>query len=86
MRAPWGITPAYIDRQISDQDMANLVAHFDALPGVATPGAWRVPVPAGAPPDTPRQALEESSQRRFDQGARGGDDVGYRRGEAASLR
>ena len=50
VRRPWGIMPAYIDTQISDQDMADLVAYFDSLPGVATPAEWRVQLPAGAPP------------------------------------
>ena len=50
VRRPWGIMPAYIDTQISDQDMADLVAYFDSLPVVATPADWRVQVPAGAPP------------------------------------
>jgi mono/diheme cytochrome c family protein len=50
VRTPWGIMPAYIEKQISDQDMMNLVAHFDSLPRVAQPGPWRTPVPAGAPP------------------------------------
>ena len=49
VRAPWGIMPAYIDKQISDRDMADLVAYFDSLPRVATPAAWRVVVPASAP-------------------------------------
>ena len=50
VRVPWGIMPAYIEKQISDADMANLVAYFDSLPRVAKPGAWRTPVPSGAPP------------------------------------
>lgn len=49
VRTPWGIMPAYIEKQISDPDMANLVAYFTSLPRVATPGAWNVQVPAGAP-------------------------------------
>jgi mono/diheme cytochrome c family protein len=48
-RTPWGIMPAYVDKQVTDQDIANLVAYFDSLPAVATPGPWRVHVPAGAP-------------------------------------
>jgi mono/diheme cytochrome c family protein len=50
VRTPWGIMPAYIEKQISDADMADLVAYFSSLPRVATPGPWRVTVPAGAPP------------------------------------
>ena len=49
VRQPWGIMPAYIDKQISDQDMTDLAAYFDSLARVAEPGAWRVTVPAGAP-------------------------------------
>jgi mono/diheme cytochrome c family protein len=49
VRTPWGIMPAYIEKQISDPDMANLAAYFNSLPRVATPGAWTVQVPAGAP-------------------------------------
>lgn len=48
-RRPWGIMPAYTEQQVSDQDIANLVAYFDMLPSVAEPGPWRVQVPAGAP-------------------------------------
>jgi mono/diheme cytochrome c family protein len=50
VRVPWGIMPAYTDKQISDQDMADLAAYFDGLPRAAQPGPWRTPVPAGAPP------------------------------------
>ena len=50
VRNPWGIMPAYIDSQISDREMADLVAYFDTLQPVAQPGPWRFQVPAGAPP------------------------------------
>ena len=50
VREPWGIMPAYTARQLSDQDLANLVAYFDSLPRVATPAPWHTPVPEGAPP------------------------------------
>ncbi len=49
VREPWRIMPAYTEKQISDQDMTNLIAYFDLLPRVAQTGAWRVPLPAGAP-------------------------------------
>jgi mono/diheme cytochrome c family protein len=49
VRTPWGIMPAYIEKQIGDENMADLVAYFDSLPRVAAPAAWRVVVPAGAP-------------------------------------
>lgn len=49
LRKPWGIMPAYIESQINDREIADLVAYFDSLPSVARPGAWRFEVPAGAP-------------------------------------
>jgi Domain of unknown function DUF11 len=41
--------PAYLDTQISDTDIADLVTYLSSLPRVATPGAWLVTVPNGAP-------------------------------------
>ena len=49
VRKPWGIMPAYAESQISDRELIDLMAYFDGLPGVAEPGPWRRPVPAGAP-------------------------------------
>lgn len=49
IRNPWGIMPAYIDSQISDREIADLVAYFDSLQPVSQPGAWRFQVPSGAP-------------------------------------
>jgi mono/diheme cytochrome c family protein len=49
VRKPWGIMPAFIESQVSDREIADLVAYFDSLPPVAQPGPWRFPVPAGAP-------------------------------------
>ena len=49
VRKPWGIMPAYVDSQLSDREMADLVAYFDSLPAVPQPGSWRFDVPAGAP-------------------------------------
>jgi mono/diheme cytochrome c family protein len=49
VREPWRIMPAYTEKQISDEDMTNLIAYFDSLPRVAQTGAWRVALPAGAP-------------------------------------
>ena len=49
VRQPWGIMPAYIDSQISDRELADLVAYFDSLPAVAQPGPWRFQVPQNAP-------------------------------------
>ena len=50
VREPWGIMPAYTEEWLSDQDIANLVAYLDSLPGVREPGSWRISVPPGAPP------------------------------------
>jgi mono/diheme cytochrome c family protein len=49
VRQPWGIMPAFVESQISDQELADLVAYFNSLPAPAEPGAWRFSVPAGAP-------------------------------------
>jgi len=49
VRKPWGIMPGYVESQISDKEFADLVAYFDGLPAVKTPGKWRFEVPAGAP-------------------------------------
>ena len=49
VRKPWGIMPAYVDSQLSDPEIADLVAYFDGIPAVAQPGSWRFDVPAGAP-------------------------------------
>ncbi len=50
VREPLRIMPAYIEKQIGDSAMLNLVAYFDGLPPVAQPGAWRVALPPNAPP------------------------------------
>jgi cytochrome c550 len=49
VRQPWGIMPAFVESQVSDQEIADLVTYFDSLPAVAQPGPWRFTVPAGAP-------------------------------------
>jgi len=54
VRKPWGIMPAFTEQQISDRDIAHLVAYFESLPAGAEPGPWRTPLPPGAPA---RQAL-----------------------------
>src|SRR5262244_4649889 len=46
---PWGIMPAFVESQLSDQDAADLAAYFASLPKVAEPAKWRFEVPAGAP-------------------------------------
>lgn len=48
VRQPWGIMPAFIESQISDSEIADLVAYFTSLPPVAKPGPWRFEVPQGA--------------------------------------
>jgi cytochrome c553 len=50
VRQPWGIMPAFVESQLSDQDAADLAAYFAAMPKVAEPAKWRVDIPAGAPP------------------------------------
>jgi mono/diheme cytochrome c family protein len=47
---PWGVMPAFDLSQVSGKDAADLAAYFASLPKPATPGKWRVEVPAGAPP------------------------------------
>jgi mono/diheme cytochrome c family protein len=49
LRKPWGIMPAYVESQIGEKDIADLMAYFNGLPAVANPGPWRFDVPANAP-------------------------------------
>ena len=49
VRSPWGIMPAYIGSQISDNELALLARYFEEMPAVAQPAKWRFEVPAGAP-------------------------------------
>jgi mono/diheme cytochrome c family protein len=49
VRKPWGIMPAYIGSQISDNELALLARYFEQIPAVAQPAKWRFEVPAGAP-------------------------------------
>ena len=49
VRQPWGIMPAFVESQISDREIADLVSYFDGLPSVPQPGPWRFEVPADAP-------------------------------------
>src|SRR5258708_37779921 len=41
VRKPWGIMPAFVDSQMSDQDAADLTAYFASMPKPAEPGKWR---------------------------------------------
>ena len=50
VRKPWGIMPAFVESQMSDQDAADLAAYFATLPKVAEPGKWRFEPAASAPP------------------------------------
>ena len=50
VRKPWGIMPAFVESQVSDQDAADLAAYFASMPKPAAPDKWRFEVPAGAPP------------------------------------
>jgi mono/diheme cytochrome c family protein len=49
VRTPKGRMPAYIESELTDQEIADLVAYFDSLPVAAKPSAWRTELPAGAP-------------------------------------
>lgn len=50
VRDPWGMgMPAWVESQLSDQEIRELVAYLDSLPSVERPGPWRTAVPAGAP-------------------------------------
>jgi mono/diheme cytochrome c family protein len=49
VRKPWGIMPAFVETQHTDQDLANLYAYLGGLPKVVQPGPWKVPVPVNAP-------------------------------------
>lgn len=50
VRQPFGIMPSFVESQISDQQLADILAYFASLPRVAAPGPWRQQVPAGASP------------------------------------
>ena len=49
VRTPKGRMPAYIESELTDQEIADLVAYFDSLPVAAKPSPWRTELPAGAP-------------------------------------
>ena len=49
VRQPWGVMPAFIDKQVSDQTIADLSAYFAGLPRVAEVGAPRFATSATAP-------------------------------------
>ena len=49
VRTPWGVMHAFTEKQISEQNILDLLAYFGSLPRMAEPGPWRTPVPPGAP-------------------------------------
>lgn len=49
VRAPTGKMPAFVESQLTDQEIADLAAYFASLPP-AKPGPWRTVLPAGEPP------------------------------------
>ena len=49
VRSPLGRMPAYIESELTDQEIADMVAYFETLPPPAKPSALRTPLPAGAP-------------------------------------
>lgn len=49
VRNPNGRMPAFVEPQLSDREIADLVAYFNSLPPIAKPGPWRFELPAGAP-------------------------------------
>jgi mono/diheme cytochrome c family protein len=49
VRKPAGRMPAFVESQLSDREVADLVAYLNSLPPAAKPGPWRFEVPAEAP-------------------------------------
>jgi mono/diheme cytochrome c family protein len=49
VRTPVGRMPAYVPSELTDQEIADLVAYFSSLPPVVKPGPWRVELPNDAP-------------------------------------
>ena len=49
VRNPLGRMPGYIESELTNQEIADLVAYFDSLPPAPKPGPWRFPLPEGAP-------------------------------------
>jgi mono/diheme cytochrome c family protein len=49
VRNPLGRMPAYIESELTDQEIADMVAYFNSLPPVEKPGAWRIDLPKNAP-------------------------------------
>ncbi len=49
VRNPAGRMPAYIESELTDQEIADLAAYFNSLPPVQKPGSWRFELTDGAP-------------------------------------
>ena len=49
VRNPLGRMPGWIEKELTDQEIADLVAYFDGLPPPAEPAPWRTELPQGAP-------------------------------------
>ena len=49
VRTPWGIMPAYSERQMSDQTLADMYAFLSSLPPATKVGMKQYTPPAGAP-------------------------------------
>jgi cytochrome c553 len=49
VRNPIGRMPSYIEKELTDQEIADMAAYFDSLPPAPKPSPWRTPLPEGAP-------------------------------------
>jgi mono/diheme cytochrome c family protein len=49
VRTPLGRMPAYPDSELTDQEIADMVAYFQTLPKAEKPLPWREPLPPNAP-------------------------------------
>ena len=50
VRNPLGRMPAYPESEVTDQEIADMVAYFQTLPKAEKPLPWRTPLPENAPP------------------------------------
>jgi len=49
VRNPLGRMPSYLESELTDQEIADMVAYFTSLPKPAKPSSWRVALPKDAP-------------------------------------